>query len=199
MRIRTEAQGPPLEEPITVAQLEALVRLAPVGAEPSVWPGFISAARQQVEHDTERVLISTPYLVTVVYDDEPWYTPEVPPLRMAPIPIVSRVQAVRTALVRTRFGTSYPLSTLAYRHEAGTVAMHAAPRTIDRIEFEMDLGWPDAATLAVIAPSLVQAVGILAVHYVTSGRDLVAMGLAPAEIPFTYRDAIQAWRVESVA
>jgi len=197
VRILIEALGPPLEEPLTVWQLEALVRLEPLGSESTVWPGYISAARQQVEHDTERILIATPCLVTVAYDDEPWSTPEAPQWRR--VPLVSRVQAVRTATARTRVGAAYPLPAWSFRHQGGALTIAAPAATTDRIEFEVVLGWEDAATLASLAPGLIQAVGVLAVHFVTHGRDLVAMDGAPVEMPFAYRAAIQPWRVESIA
>jgi hypothetical protein len=45
----------------------------------------------------------------------------------------------------------------------------------------------------------VLAVGLLAAHYVTSGRDLAVVGTTAAAMPMGYADAIQAYRVESLA
>jgi hypothetical protein len=56
-------------------------------------------------------------------------------------------------------------------------------------------GWPDAATLKAEAPLLVHAVGLLAAHYATFGRDLATTEGANV-VPLGYADAIQPYRLE---
>jgi hypothetical protein len=193
VRVLVVPQAPPLEEPITPTQLEALARIIPADREATLWPGYISAARQQVEHDTERILISTDCLVIVAYDLDPWFTP-------TPGPLVVHGPATVTAARRvTRDNLSFTLAPSSYRIVGADVHLYPPARSTDRIEYEVTLGRASAEELAALDPSLVHAVGIAAVHYVTSGRDLVAIGADAAELPLTYHDAIQSYRVESLA
>jgi hypothetical protein len=204
MRTKIEPLGPPLEEPLTPTQLEALARIVPGDEEATLWPGYISAARQQAEHDTERIFIATPCLITVASDDAPWSWPDVPTpgpqQKWIDVPIPGLVREVQAATLRTVDGRTQPFVALTqWRIVRERLQVYPPPSGADRIEFEATLGRPDAATFASLDPILAHAVNVLAVHYVTSGRDMVAVGLSAEDMPFSYRDAIQAYRLESLA
>lgn len=100
-----------MAEPVTVEEVLALGRVTPGDEELALVPGFISAARQQVEKDTDLVLLDA----------------------------------------------------------------------------------------AVVEPLLKHWVGILAVHYMSAARDLVAVGTVAPLVPLGYQEAMDRFRVESLA
>ena len=101
---------PPVE-PLTVDEVVALARLAPGNVETDLIPGYISAAREQVERDTGVTLL-------------------------------------------------------------------------------------DATT---VPPLLKWACGLLACHYLLTGRDLAIVGTIVQSVPMGYEDAIRVYRQESLA
>ena len=59
-------------------------------------------------------------------------------------------------------------------------------------------GWLTPDALAAAAPGLVQAVGLLAVHYFTVGRDVVNLGQSVADVPYGLEETLAPYRQVSL-
>lgn len=180
-------QGP-AAEPITVEQLEALGRLDRPD-ERELYPGFIAAARDQVERDIDWVLV-----------DQVWD---------AFFPAVAPGEALRLP--------KYPATTLVTIRGLDANGLEVDNLDPTTWTLQGNLAWPTAtgiwpagviwvirahygvANPALLPPLLVQVIGTLAAHKATAGRDLVALGHIVAPLPFGYDEAITPFRRVTVA
>jgi uncharacterized phiE125 gp8 family phage protein len=169
--------GPSLE-PITPDQLKARARHDRTD-EDGLLPDYIKAARQQVECDTERALLTQSWRAAVTAGGTvalPW----------APLQSITAVTEIINGVQRVLAPSEY------------TVILATGVITLPVIDGSYVLDYiAGAVDVSALPPLLVQAVGILAVHYLTLGRDLVSSAtLVP--VPQTYLDAVQPFRAVSV-
>jgi hypothetical protein len=68
------------------------------------------------------------------------------------------------------------------------------PSPLAALTLSVIAGW----TKETLPPALKFAVGLLATHYLTAGRDRVVIGTSVLEMPAGYADAIDAYRLEVV-
>lgn len=176
----------PTTEPITVEDLKKRARHDRTD-EDGLLPGYIAAARQQVEQDTEMALLSQTWRATV-----PVAGTSAPFVIELPHP---PVQTVLTVTAHASDGTATPIPPAGYTVLPTALIVRTPPAGTGALVIDYVAGRASAGALP---PLLVHAVGILAVHYLTLGRDLVsAGGLVP--VPQNYLDAIQPFRPVVVA
>jgi uncharacterized phiE125 gp8 family phage protein len=164
----------PAVEPITPAELLDRARLTGSDAEGSaLLADYIAAARAQVEQDTGCALLSQ--TIVVAFDGTPTVLPW-PPL-----------QAVASASCPDAAGLPQPIDPATFRVDSVSVPARIAWTTppAGPVTLELLVGW----TQATLPPPLKQAVGLLATHYLTYGRDRVAVG-GVVEMPAGYAEAI---------
>jgi uncharacterized phiE125 gp8 family phage protein len=166
---------PPAIEPITPTELLDRARLTGSDAEGTpLLADYIAAARAQVEQDTGCALLSQ--TIAVGFDYAPRFLP------WPPLQAIAQVTAVDGNGVSQPIDpTTYWVDTLSMPARIGWTTAPAGPVT-----FELLVGW----TLPTLPPPLKQAVGLLASHYLTYGRDRVAIGSGVAEMPAGYAEAI---------
>jgi uncharacterized phiE125 gp8 family phage protein len=177
---------PPTEEPVTVAQAKLLAGLDWLDGDPrddlmKVW---IAAARSKVEQDTGLALLtqtrdlyfSSTALATYGY-----------------VPLANQVFPVQSVL------ETQSVVGRTVKHFARPVFSVHGPALVPHADFSgssgivrLIVGWQTAADLLAAAPLLTWAVGVLAAHYATLGRDLASLETADGAqvIPFGYEDAI---------
>lgn len=172
MIVTTTPLGPPLEEPITVDHLIALARLDRRD-EDDLLPGFISAARQQFELDTDRSVVSRPWRASVVDVVQgglvalPW-----PPL-----------QSVTTVTGYDAAGGATVIDPALYWIvPAADGVWLPTGWSIWTIDYVAGVAAAD------VPPVTVRAIGSLAAHYATAGRDLVGTGTDV--LPMGYQEAV---------
>lgn len=168
----------PAEEPMTPDQLKARAR-HDRSDEDALLPDYIRAARQQVELDTERALLTQSWRASIASGGVvalPW-----PPLQDI-TEVLQVIGGVSTVLEPAAYAVDYASGVMTLPViDGGYLVEYVA----------------GAESVALIPPLLLQAVGILAVHYLTLGRDLVSAG-AFVPVPQNYLDAIQPFRPVSV-
>jgi uncharacterized phiE125 gp8 family phage protein len=175
---------PPIVEPITPAELIERARMQGTDAESSaLLADYIAAARAQVEQDTGCALLSQTIAISV--DGVPTVLPW-PPL-----------QAVATASYLDAAGVSQPMDPATYRVD--TLSFPAriwfSVTPAGPVTLELLVGW----TQQTLPPPLKQAVGLLATHYLTLGRDRVVIGTAVEDMPAGYAEAIRPYTLEVLA
>jgi uncharacterized phiE125 gp8 family phage protein len=166
---------PPAVEPITPAELLDRARLAGSDAEGSpLLTDYIAAARAQVEQDTGCALLTQ--TIAVAFDGVPTTLPW-PPL-----------QAVTSATSIDAAGVAQPIDPATYRLDTLSLPARLLWTVVPSgpVTLELTVGW----TPETLPPPLKQAVGLLATHYLTYGRDRVAVGVSVAEMPAGYDEAI---------
>lgn len=165
---------PPATEPITPTELLERARLKGSDAEGNpLLVDYIAAARGQVEQDTGCALLTQ--TIAVGFDGMPVRLP------WPPLQAIVRVTAIDAD------GLSYEVDPLTY--QVDTLSMPARvfwARAPGPVTLELLVGW----TPATLPPPLKQSVGLLASHYLTYGRDRVAVGAGVAEMPAGYAEAI---------
>jgi uncharacterized phiE125 gp8 family phage protein len=182
-RVSAVLVTPPAIEPISLEDLKLRARHDRTD-EDALLLGFIQAARQQVERDTDRALLTQTWRAVVVAPYGPIEVPW-PPL-----------QAVTKVTVQTAEGTSvldpslYVVDTVSAPGRVLISGMGAAA-----VEIEYVAGWPDVAHLP---PLLVHAVGLLAAHYLTVGRDLATVGTIISTTVAGYAEAVAPYRLVGV-
>ncbi len=167
---------PPAVEPITPAELLERARLTGSDAEGSaLLTDYIAAARAQVEQDTGCALLTQ--TIAVAFDGLPTTLPW-PPL-----------QSVTSAAWVDAAGVPQPIDPATYRVDTLSVPARILWGTVPGsgpVTLELIVGW----TAETLPPPLKQAVGLLATHYLTYGRDRVAVGGGVVEMPAGYCEAI---------
>jgi uncharacterized phiE125 gp8 family phage protein len=191
---------PPTEEPITneEAKLRAGVDWsAETDPREALVGPFIRAARTMVEQETGLALL------TQARDIYFWpYDATCPlplPMQATPLQEIVEIAEWEPSLEATPLMTAAvrPLSYVAPR------AVSWTPTTTTQVGARMRIisGWESPAALAIAAPLLVHAVGLLAAHYLTLGRDLAITGAVAAisSTPEGYEACIAPHRLMWVA
>jgi uncharacterized phiE125 gp8 family phage protein len=176
----------PVEEPITTDELLERARLTGSDAEsPTLLQDYIAAARNQVEQDTGCALLTQ--TIAVGFDQLPQYLPW-PPVQTA---AATWTGADGTPVVIDP--TTYSIDVLSFpaRIAWSVIPAMTSARALYPWTFELVVGW----TLETLPPSLKFAVGLLAAHYLTLGRDRVTMGGGATEMPAGYDEAIAPYRL----
>jgi hypothetical protein len=160
---------PPTEEPMTVEELKLRASMLwPVTDPPdprdAMMSDFIRAARAKVEADTGLSLLTTVYEVTF----GTWCGQIPLPMGCLPVQDITEPDLGRLVI---------RMSTVPGTHR---VTVHSVAVPIEGTVLLVTAGWPDVATLKTEAPLLHQAVGLLATHYATLGRDLAITGAVAA-------------------
>jgi len=184
---------PPEFEPLTLEEAKLRAGFVWVAGDErdALLRSFISAARAKVEMDTGLALpeqtrdVRFDYLAT----DEPILLPGV----CAPL------QQVLEAYTIAADGTAIPLDPAGYVIDSMsnparvliTSAVAGTSMTFQPFGLKIVAGWKTAAE---IPPLLVHAVGLLATHYLTLGRDIMALGTIATELPLGYEHVISGYR-----
>jgi uncharacterized phiE125 gp8 family phage protein len=193
--VTTAPSSPAPVEPLQPADLIALARIVSGDEETTLLPGYISAARQYVEQDTGRALIEA---VLDLYADA---LPADQPV-LLPWPPLQSVQLVEWTDVD---GTTTTVDPSTYIVDAASAPARLAwvdsttvPRTVQTFQgwhVQQRVGW----TSALLPPLLRQAIGLLAAHWLTTGRDLTVIGAPVADMPYGYATAVAPYRLEVLA
>jgi hypothetical protein len=196
---------PPTEEPLTLVQAKLRAGLDWPDGDPmdGLMNSFIAAARSQVEQDTGLALITQTRDVFFMFD----------PSEYGLFPISGAGSQYGYGYWAPAGAWIYPLPWQALplqSMDALTVQPVNQDVTIDSGTgfvtwaqpptgaWRIVSGWPDAATLLLEAPLLVQAVGLLVAHFATAGRDLVS-DRTQSKVPYGYEEAIAPYRLMWVA
>jgi hypothetical protein len=161
----------PTEEPLTLDQGKLRAGLDWPTGDPrdDLMTGFIAAARSQVEQRTGLALLTQTRDVTFAWLEC------VMPLPWQALPVQSMTDPAGNPVASTR-----------YRVEGRSVYWGVAPPVGT---WRIVAGWPSPAALALEAPLLVHAVGLLTAHYATLGRDLAVLDTV-STVPAGFEDAI---------
>jgi uncharacterized phiE125 gp8 family phage protein len=173
-------------EPITVEKLKALARLDPNDdSENEVLADCIAQARDQVENDTGTALLTQTrdvYLTSppTVYQS---FRIPFPPLQSLTSIIATAVDGSESTVSASQYvvsGNRLALGDLG--------AWPTNLRALQAWRLRIVVGY---TSVALIPPGLIRAVGILATHYATAGRDLVSVSHILQTLPNGYEDAIR--------
>lgn len=171
------------DDVLTIAELKERARIIPGDEESDeLMQSFITAARQQVERDTGLAL--------------PTQTMEVqyttPPLAgdvlLVPWPPLQTLDSMVDV-----DGTPIDVTGVFVNAVAMPARVFGAGMT-SRIGLTMTV--TVGYTKETLPPLLKFAVGLLAAHYLTTGRDRTIVGTIVADMPAGYEEAIQAYRLE---
>jgi uncharacterized phiE125 gp8 family phage protein len=195
--VQTVAGEPPLvlnDDDILTA--DELRERSHIEESDALLQSFISAARQQVERDTGLALPTQRIAVGYdVVDPSRIYLVPRPPLQDLTAVVYSDVNG-GTTVIDTPYDLLVNLDRvsmpgrLLFKSDAFS-AMPAPPGPMQALGLVVTAGW----TKDTLPPLLKFAVGLLASHYLTLGRDLASIDQA-TEIPMGYSAAIQAYRLE---
>lgn len=181
---------------ITVENLEARARIAAADGEPELVPGYLLAAQEQVQRDTGLVLLPETHVA---------WTDALPSMGALDLPVTSwPIAALQSVAWTDDTGAEHELDPGSYLVDlarrpgrlswVGSVG--GSPRTFQGWKVQLLTGW---ASPELVPPLLRQAIGVLASHYLTIGRDLTSIGSSVEVMPMGYEAAIAPWRVVSVA
>jgi uncharacterized phiE125 gp8 family phage protein len=186
---------PPLE-PLTPDELTAIARIVPGDSEAALLPLYISAARQQAELDTDLAIAQQQYIVT--FDALPSGTA----IDLPRPPLVS-IDAVVWIDVDD---VAHPVDPTYYRADTssrpgrliwtppGDYVAPADARSYQAWMVTITAGWDPPS----VPVALKRAIGLLATHYLTTGRDQVVIGTIVQSMPDAYEDAIARFRQVTV-
>jgi len=185
-------------EPLTLAEgkLRAGLEWADGDVRDALMRGFIQTARRQVQHDTGVVPLLETYDVFFDVLPNPIALPWRPVAELTSIASIDSAGAVNTLGV-----TNYhldPGSDAPVPARVGLSDLGAWPTDLRGFQpyvLRIVVGY---ASVALIPPWFVHAVGLLTAHYATLGRDLASADPAAA-IPFGYADTIAPYQLVSVA
>jgi uncharacterized phiE125 gp8 family phage protein len=181
------------DDVLTVDELKERARIVPGDEESdALLQSYITAARQQVERDigcalpTQTVAASFDTVDASQPLTVPWpplqavegvsYTdPDGVVVDLDPTELITRIDTLSMPgriwwLPGVFTGVPYPLT----------------------LTLALTVGW----TKDTLPPLLKFAVGLLAAHYLTAGRDRVVIGTIVDDMPAGYAEAIQAYRIE---
>jgi uncharacterized phiE125 gp8 family phage protein len=188
---------PPTEEPLTVEELKLRASMAypttvPPDPRDAMLEDFIRSARAKVELDTGLALLTQVREVT--FGDVSGYTMVPLPANCVPVISIDDVTPLRVIrLLRKHM--------LEYIPGTGRATVSAVAVIASGTVLRVTCGWPTLAELKVEAPLLHQAVGLLATHYATLGRDLAITGAVASinVVPEGYEALIAPHRLMWVA
>jgi uncharacterized phiE125 gp8 family phage protein len=179
--------GEPVPEPITVDELQAIARIVAGDEELALCPGYIQAAREQVERDTDLRLVARQYIATYDAYAVTW------PLPLPYPPLVSVEQVAWT----DGAGLQTVVPPSEYLVDVGRVPGYLLwnpswqPRPLRALAVTFTSGYVPTAL-----PGLLKfAVGVLAAHYLTTGRDAVTTLGSLVVMPHGYQEAIDRSRL----
>jgi uncharacterized phiE125 gp8 family phage protein len=182
---------PPSEEPFTLDEIKLRAGLdwTPPDPRDQLMIDFLRAARAKVEQDTGLALLEQ---TREIYLDVVRGTVIVLPWQSLPLIADDAITTVDTA------GVAHVLDPAAYLvdYASGRIALaqgSAWPTNLQSFQpwtITIRAGWPTPADLALEAPALRHAVGLLAAHYATLGRDTVIEDRRVTETPHGYDDVI---------
>jgi uncharacterized phiE125 gp8 family phage protein len=188
-------------EPLTLAQGKLRAGLDWADGDPrdALMLGFLAMARSQVQHDTGVVPLLQTYDV---------YFDALPPGRMPialpwrPVAAVTSVQSIDSAeVLQTLAVANYTLDPGSEQPTPARVALSEIGvwptdlRSFQPYVLRIVVGF---ASVALIPPWFVHAVGLLTAHYATLGRDLASADPATA-IPFGYAETIAPYQLVTLA
>lgn len=187
------------DDVLTVAELLARARIVPGDEEdPALMQSYIAAARAQVERDTGCALTTQTAIIT--FDQV--CASGVLLLPLPPLQEVSGItyydsEGAATVLepddvVRQLDVVSRPARLV---WQSAAFDSLGTPSDLSPLSLLCVVGW----TQATLPAPLRFAVGLLAAHYLTTGRDRVVIGTIVADMPAGYEEAIQPYRLEVVA
>lgn len=187
---------PPTTEPLSIAEVKQRARIS-TSAEDGLIRTYIKAARDQVEQDTGLALLTQTrdvYLDSVPAGITPFALPW-PPLQS-----VTSVKYTDTGgIVQTLAASNYvwDASSMPARLALSDVGVWPTDiRVFQPWVIRIVVGWTNPA---LIPPALLEAVGILAVHMATFGRDLVSVGNTVTPMLQSYHEKIAAYSLVRVA
>ena len=188
---------PPTVEPLTITDMKARGRIFG-NDEDGLIHAYIKAARNQVEQDTGIALLTQ---TRDVFFDGGGLGGSVPfDLPWPPLQSVTWIKTYSTAGVQSTWDASN------YHVDASSMPARIALtdagiwptdlRVFQPWSLRMVVGWtsPD-----LIPPALREAVGLLAVHRATIGRDLALEGMTASVVPYGYAEMIAPYQRVSVA
>lgn len=187
--------GDDLTDVLSVAELQERARIVPGDEESdALLTSYLTAARQQFERDTGLAVPTQTIAVTFAYAPAP---SSVLLLPMPPLQAVTAMAALDAdgapvdldvedpALVRWLDTGSMP---------ARLVTGPAFPAGLG-LALTLTVGW----TKQTLPEAIRFAIGVLATHYLTAGRDRVVIGTSVLDMPAGYREVVEAYRLEVVA
>jgi len=164
----------PAEEPFTVEEIKVRASMMwPVTDPPdprdAMIHDFIVSARHKVEVDTGLALLTQTRRATFTTAAVCGVVPM--PANCLPVQSVTDVTDSTRRLVGRVSGRGLAPGRWSTTRDIGLAFPAHATRVL-----EIVAGWPSLAALKAEAPTLYQAVALLAVHYATLGRDLAITG-----------------------
>jgi uncharacterized phiE125 gp8 family phage protein len=178
----------PDTEPITAADLYNYARIVGGDEEDPIALDYIRAARQQVENDTGRAL---PMQTLDIFLDYVPYT--VVPLPWPPVielPTIEVALADGTSQTVTDYSIDfYSQPARLLIHNVADLPALATGFTVLHLTLLVGYSPPT------LPPLLKHAVGLLAAHFLTTGRDITIIGDRMEVMPFGYAEAIAPFRL----
>jgi uncharacterized phiE125 gp8 family phage protein len=180
---------------LTVDELLERARIVAGDAEsPELLASYIAAARQQVEQDTGCALPTQTIAVRFDAVDGampltlPW-----PPLQVVDSITYTDADGLDVVLDPDDLIAHVDLLSMPARVWWIPGVLSGLPSPI-ALTLSLTVGW----TQATLPPALKFAVGLLASHYLTAGRDRTVIGTSVLVMPAGYEDAIAPWRLVKV-
>lgn len=176
-------------EPLTVDELYARARIVPGDEEDqALVASYIKAAREQVERDTGCALPTQTIAISYDRIESGPYRLPMPPCQDVTSVIYMDVDGGSTQVdpdvaIAQLDVVSMPARLL---FTSGAFAGLPAPVALQPLGLVAVVGW----TPAELPELLKQAVGLLAAHYLTAGRDRTVIGTSVVVMPAGYEDAI---------
>jgi uncharacterized phiE125 gp8 family phage protein len=192
---------PPTEEPLTLQQGKLRAGLDWADGDPrdDLMKGFISVARERVEHDSGRALLTQTRRVSYDVLQRP----------VIELPALARPVQQVTAITTTDFyGVDAIIDPSLYvvDLEAGRIyfswpgaRVYWNLRPFKAWQIDVIVGRVDAADLLARDPSLVHAVGMLTAHYATTARDVAIVGTIVQKTPLGYEYLLEPYQSVTVA
>jgi len=188
--------SPPIDEPLTLdeAKLRAGFTWPSPDERDDLITSFISAARQQVEHDTGLALLLQ---TREVYFDVVTSSVIILPEHSLPLQDVTSVAWTDMDGTSTTLDpTEYVVDYVSGRIQLGSTFALPPPnvRSFQAWKIIIEAGWPDPATLRDHEPKLWHMVGLLIAHWSTLGRDLASIERGTLDkIPMGYDELLAAY------
>lgn len=185
------------DDVLTVAELNAIARIVPGDEESdALIKSYITAAIAQVEHDTGLALPTQ--MLAITFDDA---APD--GVLAIPRPPTQEIAGISYTDADGNLQQPDPgevilqldLASMPARLTWFPNTFIGAPARLAALGLSVKAGW----TKDTLPADLKFAVGLLAAHYVTAGRDRVVIGTSVLDMPAGYQEVIDRWRLEVVA